>query len=350
MQIQREGSITFGEARLAIWEEGIPKEWDARVAWERKFKGDVFKRVIQTLNRLGWTVGEQAHIFIGNNSRHCTKGDLQADLKISGRCIDLEFFQGVNTPDRADHGGRYQNDKESHMPYLVRLEMERTRHRIRDYLCNVFTGYEFNTKRSDGRGAKVGIGGLTALEFIAGCYETSSHFKGDPAAQPISECNSRSRDGKMIEHGSTVYYIDWNGRVLTGTAYYNINNMWWIACGRYGYSNKSTGEIYVESPGDLRTKRNERKRRQRLEDLMSKAVAGMNFERATVLRKVLFPSPEPLFMIFNVKDELYFRPNYSGYTKDTVRAGKYTRAELKPYLGEADEKDDLKAVPVAKAA
>ncbi|WP_017339212.1 hypothetical protein [Pseudomonas fluorescens] len=135
MQIQREGRVTFGEARLAVWEEGIPREWDAKVIWERKFKREVFKRIIQTLNRIGWTVGEQTHIFTDNNARHCVKGNLQADLKICGRSIELEFFQSVNTPDRADHGGRYQSDKEKHMPYLVRLEMERTRSRIRDYLC-----------------------------------------------------------------------------------------------------------------------------------------------------------------------------------------------------------------------
>ena len=118
-----------------LWEEGIPREWDAKVIWERKFKREVFKRIIQTLSRIGWTVGEQTHIFTDNNSRHCVKGDLQADLKICGRSIELELFQAVNTPDRADHSGRYQSDKEKHMPYLARLEMQRTRIRIRDYLA-----------------------------------------------------------------------------------------------------------------------------------------------------------------------------------------------------------------------
>ena len=32
------------------------------------------------------------------------------------------------------------------MPYLLRLEMERTRRRIRDYLCAVFSGYRFDPK------------------------------------------------------------------------------------------------------------------------------------------------------------------------------------------------------------
>jgi len=76
----------------------------------------------------------------------------------------------------------------------------------------------------------------------------------------------------------------------------------------------------------------------------------MNYRRTEVLRKMLFPEPEPLSMILNVNDGVYFRPNYSGYTSDTIRAGKYTRAGLKPYLGDADEKDDLKAVSISLAA
>lgn len=343
MQIQREGRVSFGEARLAVWEEGIPREWDAKVIWERKFKREVFKRIIQTLNRIGWTVGEQTHIFTDNNSRHCVKGDLQADLKISGRSIELVFFQSVNTPDRADHGGRYQSDKEKHMPYLARLEMQRTRIRIRAYLCNVFTGYTF--KASD---LKCGLGGLTNIEWINADYVSKRRF--GPPTIPAADYNSRSGHKKTIEHGSRVWTTDRKGRWHQGTAFVNINNMWWVTYGKYGYTNKACFELFVDRPADIRTKKNERARRQRLEDMIAKAVAGMNYQRAEVLRKVLFPEPEPLFMILNVKDGVYFRPNYNGYTSDTIRAGKYTRAELKPYLGDADEKDDLKAVPISQAA
>lgn len=52
----------------------------------------------------------------------------------------------MNTPTRPDHGGRYESNLEACMPYVLRLEMERTRRRIRDYLCNVFSGYTFDSK------------------------------------------------------------------------------------------------------------------------------------------------------------------------------------------------------------
>ncbi len=78
--------------------------------------------------------------------RWCSKGDLKADLKVSGRSITFEMFQNVNAPDRPDHGGRHQSNKEFHMPYVMRLEMERTHRKIRDYLCAVFTDYKFTPR------------------------------------------------------------------------------------------------------------------------------------------------------------------------------------------------------------
>ncbi|MGM9458201.1 hypothetical protein, partial [Lacticaseibacillus rhamnosus] len=86
----------FGDATLSIWEEGLGGTWSERQAWERQFKRDVFSRIVQTLNRLGYTVGPNTYIFTDNNNRYARKGDLRADLKLSGRSISLEFFQNVN--------------------------------------------------------------------------------------------------------------------------------------------------------------------------------------------------------------------------------------------------------------
>ena len=60
-QIDRTGLVCFGDASVSIWEEGIKSARDAggpkgAEDWERQFKKrEVFARVIQMLNRLGWT-------------------------------------------------------------------------------------------------------------------------------------------------------------------------------------------------------------------------------------------------------------------------------------------------------
>lgn len=298
--IDREGVITFHDACLRIMEEGIPLDFRERDIWERKFKKDVFLRVVQTLNRLGWKciippeLVKQYSRRFALGYRHCTKGNLKADLSVSGRCIELEMFQNVNAPDRPDNGGKYQYDKEKHMPYLMRLEMERTRRKIRTYLCNVFTCYRFKAERPDGRNNKCGPDGLTALEWIEGCYQTSWHFKGDLTKYIVSDYNRKSADGYPIRHKNRVWFIDKKGRVCTGIAYYNINNMWWVMTGKYDVRNIASFDILTSCPENPRRKRNEKLREQRLTQLIQSSVAKMDFEKAVVLRDILFPHGIPV--------------------------------------------------------
>lgn len=329
-RIDRAGKIMFHDAKLAVWEEGISAArnaggYDAAQAWERQFKRDVFARIIQQLNRLGWTVGPQTYIFTGNNSRYCTKGDLQADLKICGRHIELAMFQNVNAPDRPDHGGRYQDDHEKHMPYLMRIEMERTRRRIRDYLCNVFAGYAFEPPKP-----KVGINGVTALEYAAHSRRTSVHYVAELDRARI--CNTgydKSADGCQLENGTRVYALDWHGRIISGIAFYSLNGNWQIVTGRYDLTYVWHNQIWVKCPENPRTKRNATQRRKRLEREMQKAIEAMNFERAAKLRDVLFPRDQELFVVWHDEHKLYHGPGFSGYTCDQSKAGKFTTDEVR---------------------
>lgn len=365
-QIAREGVVSFGDASLAVREDTMPSlntaaDHKKRDAWELAFKRQVFARIIQTLNRLGWTVaqppikphdvkhyGGRVARWASERHRDCSKGDLKGELSISGRCIDFKMWQGVNTPTRPDHGGRYESNLEACMPYVLRLEMERTRRRIRDYLCSVFDGYNFDSKhRSTYRKPLQ----FTAMELIEQSYAESWHFKGDMAAYlkkngytELPSYNCTSRDGQRIQHGQRVWFKDYDGRIGEGIAYYNINNMWWVVAGRYDRRNIGTGDIWVEPPENPRVKRNERQRRQRLEDLLAKAVKDMDFDRAKVLKGILWPAQEPLFHI--IKNGAYFRPNYCGYTGNPQDAGKYTEAELKPYADQI-KRGGLQAVPVS---
>jgi len=356
-QIAREGRVSFGDASLSVWEEGIPSEWDAKVKWERKFKREVFIRIVQTLNRLGWTCAvpeqyvKQYSKSFAEDRRECSKGDLKGWLDLSGRSIDFEMWQGVNTPTRPDHGGRYESDKEGCMPYMLRLEMERTRRRIRDYLCAVFTDYTFEPKKRSIYRKPLE---QTAWEIIQQHYAESWHFKGvDFEGYKAKNFglpgNLKSADGVELTHGQRVWTTDWHGRWVEGIAYYNINNMWWVLLGRYDYTNKACFDLHTNPPANLRVKKNDRQRRKRLEGLLAEAVKAMDFDRAKVLKKVLLPEPEALFLIQSVKDGLYFAPNYCGYRNSPIDAGKYTKAELKPYASDIAS-GDLRAVPIGEPA
>lgn len=347
--INRTGKVVFHDASLAVWEEGITQAydaggWEGAQAWERWFKCEVFARIVQTLNRLGWQLTVGTHIFTSNNARYCRKGDLQADLILSGRHIQLSFFQDVNAPDRPDNGGRYQQDKERHMPYLLRMEMERTRRRIRDYLCNVFSGYAFDVPAPK-RGS-----GATALECIAAHYASSWHFKGDASKYVIQGCNSRAADGGTVLHGQRVWLFDHKGRLASGTAYYNINNMWWVVTGRYDYTNMASFELYTALPEQPRLKRNAKLRRARLEKELQQAVDAMKFERAATLRDLLFKPGEPLYHVLNERHGLFHRTGFCGYTSDRSHAGKFTADEVRGWNDHGNRVIPVQSEPLREAA
>lgn len=351
--INRTGVVSFGEASLSVWEEGIADArraggWEAAEAWERQFKRDVFARIVQQMNRLGWTVGKQHYISDRNNRRFCQKGDLKADLEISGRHIELKMFQSINCPTRPDHEGRYESDKEGVMPYLMRLEMERTRRCIRDYLCGVMEGYTFDQKQRSIYRKPLA---RTALECIEEHYAGSWHFKGDwpgyLAKNSYMDSNRESSDGVMLEHGQRVYFFDWHGRICTGQALYNINNMWWVVTGKYDYTNEASFKLYANLPSNFRVKRNSERRRKRLEGLLADAVKRMDFQRATVLRDIVFPKGERLFVVWHRGHQCYHRSNFQGYANDLVDAGRFTADEVK---GWANDQNEVRELEVTHAA
>ncbi|WP_020209013.1 hypothetical protein [Gilvimarinus chinensis] len=345
MQINRDGKVIFSDAKFIVRED--PKESPIGAGWEKAFKREVFKRIVQQLNRIGWTVEvpqemvEKYSLSFARNYRTCSYGDLRAELSLCGRCIEFEVWQGVNTPTRPDHGGRYESDKERVMPYLLRLRMERTRRKIRDYLCGVFSGYTFVDKSPITK--EVSPRGKTAIQAIQDRIEGSWHYRADLGRASIHGVNDISADGFVIEHGkSKVYAFDRKGRAITGTAFFDLNGNWIIHTGKYGRSWHWHNTIYVNNPGDLKRKRNSSLRRKRLEGELSEAIKRMDFLRAHTLKGILFPASPQLYMVRN-HEGYYHRANFCGYTTDATEAGKFESHEIGSYR----ERNDV--IPVREA-
>lgn len=78
-----------------------------------------------------------------------------------------------------------------------------------------------------------------------------------------------------------------------------------------------------------RVKRNASQRRKRLEKEMATAIEAMNFERAVVLRNILFPNKLSLYAVRNNEYNLYHRTGFQGYTGELTQAGKFTADEVR---------------------
>lgn len=349
-RIDRTGVISFHDASLAVWEEGISDArdaggWTGAKAWERQFKRDVFARIVQTLNRLGWTVSPWSdadkYKAIALNHRTCSKGDLQAELSVSGRHIEFKMWQDVQNVE-SRNGGKYDFNNERRMTYLQRLEMERTRRRIRDYLCNVFTGYVFEPPK-----AQIALCGITAAEAAARDRRESGHYVAALDHATINNYGNRSRDGVDLtheHHGARAFAKDSRtGRIVTGQIFYSLNSQWQLVAGRYDLTYVSASDIWVNNPGGLRIKRNADRRRKRLEQELQKAITVMNFERATVLRDILFPGSPALFVVWHEGRKAYHCEGFCGYTTDQSKAGKFTASEAKGWSSEPNRVINLEA-------
>lgn len=346
MQLNREGVVWFGDASVGVREEHAPRgaSYQERQDWEKNFKRYVFARIVQQLNRMGWTCKipqeyiEQYSLSFARDRRECVKGDLKGWLDISGRCIKFEMWQDVANITREDGNGKYEFNKTEKMPYLLRIRMEWVRRRLRNYLCNIFAGYTFDDEHGDPRGWKAGPGLPSPLVAIEADRKRNSHV----TRPKEGDRNGISADGAFLQDGVRVYSTDYRGRVITGIAYHNINSMWWIVSGYERY-NKSSFEIFANPVPFPRKKRNESRRRSRLEGELAKAIKKMDFLRANTLKGILFPTDEQVYVVRHPEGK-YHRSNFSGYTDNVVDAGKFTLAEIGRYAS------DNEVIPLSKAS
>jgi len=308
----RKIEIILHDTTIGIWQDD-PND--------PSFRTDIYGGLIRVMRERGWSVREdprvkQHYASLNPNHRLAAKGPLRASIETAGRTAEIRIWS-VNAVQNNQNGRRYDFDKLDRMPFLDKKRFELEKIALLSWLqfhCNASVT-DKNRK------------GLTADQSIAQDYAESWHSDKD-LGRPIcqSDCNRKSADGALIEHGQIVWFAGYDGRIRRGQAFYNINNMWWVKVSRNEHRNIACFEIFTHAPEDLRRKRNERKRRQRLEVLLTDAVRRSDYMRAGELQRILFGS-EQVYRIWSRKNDAFYRSNCSGYTSDGIYAGRYTRAE-----------------------
>ena len=295
----RTGTISFNDASLSIWEEP-GRAVMVNDGWKSAFKKDVFARIIQQLNRMGWNcevpaeMVERYSLSFARNYRSCRKGDLHGELSLSGRHIEFAMWQELHNVSNRN-GGRYDFDKEQRMPYLLRLQMQITRCRLRDYLVNVFDGYVFTTERVSSPNpdplAYFNARWDGEYEKRRGTHRFERGPDGWPSERELSSWDRKDADGRPLSHGQVRWVRDHQGRLRRGRVYGGINGMWMLVYGpgRRDHTHESARNFFTYVTDMPRKKVSEYQRRKRLQAELDLAVRAMNFERAAVLRDVLCP-------------------------------------------------------------
>jgi len=319
-------TVNISDGELSIWLDKC----------DEVFLKKVTLSVCAKLRRFGWairtpygeidTCSSYGKTFNKKWTERFRKGEhsgLEFESYISGRCLTFSFWEDV-IDHKADNsnGGRYIFNKESKMPYLLRIRTHLVRMQILKHLTKHYdvligkNSMEFPRKRK------------LAFDLVQKRIKTSGHYVAELGHARITDSYHKSADGVTIEHGMPVYALDYRGRFIKGVAYYDLNMNWNVITGKYDYSCISNSSIYVKKPDNLRVKQNTYIRRRELEKTMSRAVKCMDFDKAKAVKAQLF-GDEPLYHV--IKDGLYYGSNGSGYTSDTIDAGKYTESEVKYY-------------------
>lgn len=204
------------------------------------------------------------------------KGLLQFKLRLSGRCLELTFFQNVVRENR--YGGEHDFDKRRKMPYLIGKQYEAERNAIA--LMMVGLGYSLQLEQHRT--------GNALIEFRRA---ELTDFQGPQFyARKWESYNIKSAAGREISDGDCVYFRHWDGRLRRGIGYRNINNMWWVLLpcgdveniGAHGLWHREDlpcglrGRMF--KPNDIE---------KRLRRKLKQAIASESFERAAVIRDVL---------------------------------------------------------------
>lgn len=304
-------AVRIHDASIGIWQDD-PND--------TSFRSDIYAVLIRQMRDRGWSIKADPKIrsryrCLNANHRKGARGTLGCEIQLTGRVVQVEFWSTTAAQDNR-HGRRYDFGRMARMSHLDGLRVELEFKRIARWL-ETLAPIKL-TRSSDDH--------LTPMQQIEKRYAESWHTdKALGRPHWGQDYNRKSADGALLEHGQTVWFADRHGRIVRGTAFYNINSMWWVVAGGE-LRNQSCHELYTQAPANLRIKRNERRRRTRLEKELALAVQRMAFDRAAVLKRILF-GVEQTFMIWARDKQAYYRSQYSGYTVDRISAGKYTRAE-----------------------
>lgn len=304
-------SVNIHDSHLGIWQD------DAR---DDSLRSEVYAELIRRMRTRGWSIRRdprihQHHRCLSPGHRLGARGTLRCEIELAGRTVKVEFWSTTAEQENRN-GRRYDFNKMRRMHKLDRLRVELEFRRILSWLETIAP---VKVERRDEQD-------LPPLKRIEKSY-AGSWRKHKDLGRPVceSDYNRTSKDGALLEHGQTVWLPDSKGRMVRGIAYYNINNMWWVIAGGQLY-NEGSRSLFTARPPNLRIKLNERARRNRLEAELRVAVQRMDFQRAQVLKTIIFGAEQP-YMIWARDNRAYYRSQYAGYSSDTAGAGRYTRAE-----------------------
>lgn len=215
----------------------------------------ILHRVLNFMKSRGFEVGrdpqvEKYYKCLSKDHWYGRKGALEFKAKRYPRGFSIEFFQNINYVNR--NGGEFDFDKHKKMPYLVKLMWINETNRIAEFLKTLDVG---NNTKPDYKFAE---------DDIKRKYVDEWHHPQENMDFSLTELdgttdkynfNNTDRDKKTIFNGQIKYFRDYNGRLMRGKVYHNINNMWWVITNKKEYRNIGSFELFNATEEDFKIRR-----------------------------------------------------------------------------------------------
>lgn len=254
---------------------------------------DFYLETMRVLEHVGFWWGWDKFFYRGRN-RNCPQGRgyrptnhvgacgrLRFKSSYSGGKIEIEFYQDhdpvwhPHRPGDHSYGSRYEMDKRARMDTWTRYRFLHAVAKLRSFLTGAGLADASNPTYSDPR------------DDVEYRVRESCHFTGeasiDVPRKNIPSYNSKDGSGRgtHLENGQTKCFYNYEGRLLQGRVYHNINSMWWVIAGGKVY-NLGSHDLFSYTP--TTPLRDPRRSKRRVTELIAAATKEENYERAIILR------------------------------------------------------------------
>lgn len=227
---------------------------------EKEFKGDWLKHKFrhygyfyQVLNMLaadGFNVQRDPDVdkIIRKDYYIGKFHDLEFEARKYPNGFEIGFFQNVVYEN--PNGGRYDFDKLSKMPYMIRLQYTKFKNKILRLLKSLVPDIMDDSSLSPKLAEE-----WIKCRYVESCHHEQKNTDFDLRSldgQTQEPYNGLDRDRKTIRNGEIKYFRGRDGYLYRGRVYHDLNNMWWVITDKYTVRRAAAFELFDLAPGDKR--------------------------------------------------------------------------------------------------
>lgn len=174
--------------------------------------------------------------------------DLEFEAKKYPNGFEIGFFQNVVYEN--PNGGRYDFDKLSKMPYMIRLQYTKFKNKILRLLKSLVPDIMDDSSLSPKLAEE-----WIKCRYVESCHHEQKNTDFDLRSldgQTQEPYNGLDRDKKTIHNGEIKYFRGRDGYLYRGRVYHDLNNMWWVITDKYTARRAAAFELFDLAPGDKR--------------------------------------------------------------------------------------------------